>query len=750
MSTGFKILSSREKRYYIIIGSLIAAIVAASFTYFKPLNDIDYMISDFFYQSMVEKSQSSPQENTNIKIISIDEATVNELGNYAYWSRSILAELITMLNGGDSRPDVIGIDLDLLEEKDSAGDNALVETCSQYHNICIASTAETTEKIEPKNDKALGDVSPVQSTKPAPETNATQDADLNQQTDTDAKPHMDLAQSTDTNQGTDTVQSTLDTTKHTPPPKPSGENFANSGKDPQEPDGLNAANSGKASENMLMGKEILSISFPFDALLEQVSTGIINTSKNAADGFVRSTVTSVNYGGTEYDSFAVAVQRLHVTNKNQEYHAPAVDDENTFGINFAKGIPNFDEYSFLDVIKGNVDMSVFKNCIVLIGDYTTGTTYNIPGQLHEQMPEIRLQANTIHALLENNILQYASKWILAIWYSLFSIIFFTITSYSGKLRSIFESLLFIALQIALCCLLNSLGYYVPLLQLILLIIAIVIINLIISYILTRQHRNALETTLRKYVDDQVVDGIVKDGVIDASIGVVRKDIAVLFVDIRGFTSLSESLPPEYIVDILNHYLTIISHAISRNDGTLDKFIGDAAMAVFNSPFDIEDYVYKAVCTAWDIRSNAAWLNELCQEKYGRQVAFGIGIHCGDAVVGNIGCESRMDYTAIGDTVNTSSRLEGSAGKGQILISEEVKNRLGDRINTKFVGDFSLKGKQNTVPAYEVTGIRDYVSVIEEAQDAKRLSMLPALSELLEPALNGLLETVQVSIEDEHT
>ena len=677
MTTGFKILSSSERRRYIIIGSLIAAVVAASFTYFKPLNDIDYMISDFFYQSMVERSQSSPQETADIKIISIDEATVNEMGNYAYWPRDILAKLITILNGGDNRPDVIGIDLDLLEEKDSAGDNALVEACSQYHNICIASIAETSDKDELKSSS--------------------------------------------------------------PPPKPSDEDSASSGTELKD---MDMASAGKATENMLLGREILSISFPFDALLEQASTGIINTGKNASDGFIRSSATSVYYDGTEYDSFAVAVQRLHVTNKNQEYQPPTVGDDNTFGINFAKGNIAFDTYSFLDVINGNVDMSAFKHCIVLVGDYTTGNTFNIPSQRHVQIPEVLLQANMIHALLENNTLQYASKWVLAIWYALFSIIFFTITSYSGRLRSIFESLLFIALQMALCCLLNSLGYYVPLLQLILLITAIAIINLISSYILTKRHRIALEATLRKYVDDQVVDGIVKDGVIDPSIGVVRKDIAVLFVDIRGFTSLSESLPPEYIVDILNHYLTIISHAITRNDGTLDKFIGDAAMAVFNSPFDIEDYVYKAVCTAWDIRSNATWLNELCQEKYNRQVAFGIGIHCGDAVVGNIGCESRMDYTAIGDTVNTSSRLEGSADKGQILISETVKDRLRDRIDTKFVGNFSLKGKQNTVPAYEVTGIRDYVSVIEETQDAKRLSMLPALSELL--------EAVQLSFENEHT
>ena len=187
---------------------------------------------------------------------------------------------------------------------------------------------------------------------------------------------------------------------------------------------------------------------------------------------------------------------------------------------------------------------------------------------------------------------------------------------------------------------------------------------------------------------------------------------MLFVDIRGFTPLSENLSPEQVVDILNSYLTIIAEAVANNGGTLDKFIGDAAMAVFNSPSDLEDYVFRAVCTAWDILSNSESLKRECLRKYGVEVEFGIGVHCGDAVIGNIGSQNRMEYTAIGDTVNTTSRLEGVAKPGQILITREVARMSGGRIDISFAGEYSLKGKKKKITAYEINGIREKLEPVK--------------------------------------
>ena len=179
------------------------------------------------------------------------------------------------------------------------------------------------------------------------------------------------------------------------------------------------------------------------------------------------------------------------------------------------------------------------------------------------------------------------------------------------------------------------------------------------------------------------------------------NIAVLFVDIRGFTTMSEKLTPSEVVEILNQYLTLIADCIMRNGGTLDKFIGDAAMAFWGAPLPQEDYVMKAVRAAEDMRQGSDELSKVLMEKYGRTVSFGIGVHVGDAVVGNIGSPQRMDYTAIGDTVNTASRLEGKAMAREILISEQVYEALKDRIRVTEKGMIPLKGKAKEICVYSV-------------------------------------------------
>ncbi len=444
---------------------------------------------------------------------------------------------------------------------------------------------------------------------------------------------------------------------------------------------------------------------PYQDLLPYTITGVTNIAKYSVDGYIRNAVANITIDDIEMDSFPVAIYKMYRDSIGEPYSLPKLDIDRSFAFNYSKRSTDYTVYSFYDVLTGEVPASTFRNSIVLVGDDTKGErTYKVPNQRNTEMTEIEVHANILEALMTQKTGLHVSRTFLAFYYGIFVGAFFIVISFSGGLRTIIEATLLLAVQMLGCCILNKLGYYVPVLIPIIFVIGITVMNLGVNYIRAKRERAVLEGVFKKYVDEQVVNEIVKEGGIEAKIGVIRKDIAVLFVDLRGFTTLSESLEPEQVVDILNSYLSLVANAVAKNGGTLDKFIGDAAMAVFNSPADIEDYVFRAICTAWDIRDSASGLDQKYKGKYGKSVTFGIGVHCGEAVIGNIGCASRMDYTAIGDTVNTASRLEGIAASGQILISSEVRERIKDRIKTVFTGEISLKGKKEKVSVYEVKGI----------------------------------------------
>lgn len=255
-------------------------------------------------------------------------------------------------------------------------------------------------------------------------------------------------------------------------------------------------------------------------------------------------------------------------------------------------------------------------------------------------------------------------------------------------------------------LMNSFGTAFPMIYTLLFMAVGYLIDLVRKYVHETMEKKRVTDAFRKYVAPQVVDEIASKGNYTIKLGVENRHIAVLFVDIRGFTPLSESLEPEQVVDILNSYLNLTTNAIFKNGGTLDKFIGDATMAVFNAPFDLDDHVFRAVKTALDIVKGGNEIESKFLEKYGKSVAFGVGVNCGNAVVGNIGCDFRMDYTAIGDTVNTAARLEANAKRGQVLISEYVYEQVKDRVEVEPIGEIPLKGKSKGVFVYSLKNIID--------------------------------------------
>jgi len=183
----------------------------------------------------------------------------------------------------------------------------------------------------------------------------------------------------------------------------------------------------------------------------------------------------------------------------------------------------------------------------------------------------------------------------------------------------------------------------------------------------------------------------------------RMEISVLFADLRNFTSFSERFNPEQVMNTLNQYLAAAVGAILAHQGTIDKFQGDAVMAWFNAPFPQSDHTHRAICAALDIQAAVLQLHEHLPTEY--HLHFGIGIHTGEAVLGLIGTEERLDYTAIGDCINTAKRLQESASSDQILISEDAYFAAGANIETCSTAPITAKGKQQPIQVYEVTGYK---------------------------------------------
>lgn len=187
------------------------------------------------------------------------------------------------------------------------------------------------------------------------------------------------------------------------------------------------------------------------------------------------------------------------------------------------------------------------------------------------------------------------------------------------------------------------------------------------------------------------------------LGGQRVKITTLFADVRGFTSFGERYDPELLVSVLNRYLSAAGNAVLAENGTIDKFLGDAIMAWFNAPVPQPDHILRAIRAALAMCSAVQNLHRELPKEY--HLFFGVGIHYGEAVLGLVGTEKRLDYTAIGDSVNTAKRIQENAAGGQILISDEVYQQVADRVEVRLVDPILAKGKSQPLTVYEVLRLR---------------------------------------------
>lgn len=458
---------------------------------------------------------------------------------------------------------------------------------------------------------------------------------------------------------------------------------------------------------------------PFQKLREAAVTGHINALPDQSDGIVRRNLVSFTYFNTDINSFAGEIYKLYIKNigKTPEKIVIPRDAFNRAYISFAEEPFRFEHHSIYKVLNGEIPPEYFQDKIVLIGPYTVGINDFFPTAIDHQtsMYGVEIHANIIQNYLYKNFKQYVPEWISLILILLLSAAgFFTFRKLSPAKSAIITGAFIVIYTIASKIAYGK-GFIMTLLYPMALVVVLYLIMLAYRYIEEYLERRRITGVFGRYVAPQIVDQILKGGEESLKLGGTRREITALFVDIRGFTPMSEKVQPEQVVEILNDYLNLTASSIFKFGGTLDKFIGDATMAIFNAPLDLEDHAFKAVQTAWAMKEGSAVLQKGLEEKFGRSVQFGIGINTGYAVVGNIGAKFRMDYTAIGDTVNTAARLESTAKPGQILMSQATYELVKGRVEAAYLGEIKVKGKEQGVPVYQLNGIGN-TDAIENTND----------------------------------
>ena len=413
--------------------------------------------------------------------------------------------------------------------------------------------------------------------------------------------------------------------------------------------------------------------------------------------------------GVKVDSLAMAVYRRYCEYHDIPVGGPPATGSGLFYIRYTAPHRLYeDAYTFLKCLDPEFHTKRLKGKVVLIGGYAPGMGDQVYTSLtpRQMMYGVEVQANIVDEFMQGRHFREAGGQAQTAALFLTAFLAACLLWNRRTLPAMLLWLLGCGLWLGACLLLREQGIVVHVLwgpvSLTLEFAAMILVNYTRSYLARQQ----ISRTFGRYVDPAVFKELLESDAA-ADLGGKPCRIAVLFVDIRGFTAMSENLPAQTVIEILNRYLALTTDCVMRNHGTLDKFVGDCTMALWGAPVSVKDPAYLACRAAIDMQEGGKHLEEEMKERFGCTVDFGIGIHYGPAVVGNIGAPMRMDYTAIGDTVNTAARLEANAPGGTILISEDVRAQLGDRAKVRLPGnEIRLKGKNEQIGIYILESLEE--------------------------------------------
>jgi adenylate cyclase len=377
-------------------------------------------------------------------------------------------------------------------------------------------------------------------------------------------------------------------------------------------------------------------------------------------------------------------------------------DENTAWVDFAGPPGTVPTYSLVDVARGRVPPGTFEGKAVIVGptDPLLRDIIDTPAS-DSPMPGPELQANALATILDGFPLGSAAGPVNALLLVAMGLIAPLLALRRRALLLLLGALAVLLLFLAAAQLAYSSGSIVHVAAPLLALLLGTAGALIAHYAMVARERRHLRSLFSRFVPAQVVDQVIERVDEDLRLGGVRADGTVMFCDLRGFTTFSEELEPERVVEVVNRYLSEMTAAILANGGTLVSFMGDGIMALFGAPIEQPDHADRAVKAAREMLGEAlprfnAWLRESGIE---HEFRMGIGLNSGPVMSGNVGSPERLEYTALGDTTNTAARLEGMT-KGtehQLYLAESTRDRLQDQqADVVFVDELPVRGRQRTL------------------------------------------------------
>ena len=446
---------------------------------------------------------------------------------------------------------------------------------------------------------------------------------------------------------------------------------------------------------------------PFPALDAVAASGHVNINMDI-DGVVRRSLQILKHEDETIYSFGAEVYRAY----RGQYSEVNLDKNGEWVIPYSArpygyyGMPGSGA-SLSKVISGEYPASVFKDSIVLIGAYAEGMmdAFDSPVSKTTRMYGVEIHANILQALLEGKQLRqmptvYTALICAGFWFAAIFVLWHARFRVSLPV-TVGLCLAYVGMALGLA----QFGWMIAIIGPELGLFCMMVVFFGVEFSAIWRDKRRLISNFSRYLPREIAQRVAERGEDTLRLGGVKRHIAVVFVDIRGFTPLSERLQPEELVLLLNRFLNLTTSCIFSYGGTVDKFIGDATMALFNAPDLMQDYEFCAIQAAFDMVTRSVGLTEELKALGFEGIGFGVGVNAGHAVVGNVGTEFRMEYTAIGDAVNTAARLESQAKAGEVLISSSIHDRLADRIECEYLGERQLKGKAAPVPIWRVTGIK---------------------------------------------